>query len=228
MTSDNFILALELLPPALFDTLYMVLASSFFALILGLPMGVILYLTAKGQIKENLLIYKTLGMLVNIGRSFPFAILMIALIPFTRAIVGTSLGTTAAIVPLSIAAAPFFARIVEQSLREINRNVLEATQMMGATTSQIVNEVLLKEPLPSLISGFTSMVINLVGYSAMAGLVGGGGLGKVAIQYGYNQFNIFIMISTVALLIVVVEVIQWLSTKLIIKMQKKRGIISHE
>lgn len=228
MTSDNFILALELLPPALFDTLYMVLASSFFALILGLPMGVVLYLTAKGQIKENLLIYKALGMLVNIGRSFPFAILMIALIPFTRALVGTSLGTTAAIVPLSIAAAPFLARIVEHALKEINRSVLEATQMMGATTSQIVNEVLLKEPLPSLISGFASMVINLVGYSAMAGLVGGGGLGKVAIQYGYNQFNVFIMISTVALLILVVEIIQWLSTKLVLKMQKKRGLLPHE
>lgn len=228
MTSDNISLALNLLPSALFDTLYMVVASSFFALLIGLPLGIILYLTAKGQIKENSGVYKTLGAIVNIGRSFPFAILMIALIPVTRLIVGTSLGTTAAIVPLSFAAAPFFARIVEQSLRDVDRAVIEAAQMMGATNSQIVVEVLLKEPLPSLVSGFSSMVINLVGYSAMAGLVGGGGLGKVAIQYGYNQFNVFLMISTVVLLILVVECIQWIATKIVLKMQKKRGLIIHE
>lgn len=228
MTQENISLALDLLPPALFDTLYMVVASSFFALLIGLPLGIILYVTAKGQIKENAAVYKSLGMIVNIGRSFPFAILMIALIPLTRLIVGTSLGTTAAIVPLSIAAAPFFARIVEQSLRDVDRAVIEASQMMGATDSQIIVEVLLKEPLPSLVSGFSSMVINLVGYSAMAGLVGGGGLGKVAIQYGYNQFNVFLMISTVLLLILVVECIQWISTKVVLHMQKKRGLIAHE
>jgi len=228
MTPENISLALDLLPPALFDTLYMVVASSFFALLIGLPLGIILHVTAKGQIKENTAVYKSLGMIVNIGRSFPFAILMIALIPVTRLIVGTSLGTTAAIVPLSIAAAPFFARIVEQSLRDVDRAVIEASQMMGATDSQIIVEVLLKEPLPSLVSGFSSMVINLVGYSAMAGLVGGGGLGKVAIQYGYNQFNVFLMISTVVLLILVVECIQWISTKVVLHMQKKRGLISHE
>ena len=228
MTSDNILLALDLLPSALFDTLYMVGAASFFAVLLGLPIGVILYLTGKGQIKQNLAIYKTLGMIVNIGRSFPFAILMIALIPFTRAIVGTSLGTTAAIVPLSIAAAPFFARIVEEALKQVDINVLQATQMMGATTPQIINEVLLKEPLPALISGFSNMVINLVGYSTMAGLVGGGGLGKVAIQYGYNQFNVFIMIATVILLILVVESIQWISNLGVIKLQKKRGLLFHE
>ena len=206
----------------------MVGAASFFAVLLGLPIGVILYLTGKGQIKQNLAIYKTLGMIVNIGRSFPFAILMIALIPFTRAIVGTSLGTTAAIVPLSIAAAPFFARIVEEALKQVDINVLQATQMMGATTPQIINEVLLKEPLPALISGFSNMVINLVGYSTMAGLVGGGGLGKVAIQYGYNQFNVFIMIATVILLILVVESIKCISNLGVIKLQKKRGLLFHE
>jgi len=228
MSSDNILLALDLLPSALFDTLYMVIASSFFALLLGLPMGVILYVTGKGQIKENRMVYKTLGIIVNIGRSFPFAILMIALIPVTRAIVGTSLGTTAAIVPLSIAATPFFARIVEEALKQVDKNVLEATQMMGATTPQIITEVLLKEPLPSLISGFSNMVINLVGYSTMAGIVGGGGLGKVAIQYGYNQFNVFIMITTVIILILVVESIQWISNLCVIKLQKKRGLLFHE
>ena len=127
-----------------------------------------------------------------------------------------------------MAAAPFFARIMEEALKQVDKNVLQATQMMGATTPQIITEVLLKEPLPSLISGFSTMVINLVGYSTMAGLVGGGGLGKVAIKYGYNQFNVFIMIATVILLILVVESIQWMSNRCVIKLQKKRGLLFHE
>lgn len=228
MNSNNISLALSLIPKATFDTLYMVGAASFFSLILGLPLGIILFLTGKGGRKESFLLHKCLSTLVNIGRSFPFAILMIALIPFTRAIVGTSLGTTAAIVPLTIAAAPFFARIVEERLMEVDRHILEAIDLMGASTWQMITCVLIKEPLSSLVTGFGSMVINLIGYSAMAGLVGGGGLGKVAIQYGYNQFNIFIMITTVTALIILVQLVQAITKKIEQAILCKRGIISNE
>jgi D-methionine transport system permease protein len=228
MNSENLSLALNLIPKASIDTLYMVALSSFFALLIGLPLGIILYLTGKGKRKDSPLIYKGLSALVNIGRSFPFAILMIALIPFTRALVGTSLGTTAAIVPLSVAASPFFARVVEQCLLQVDRHVIEAVELMGASTKQLILKVLLKEPLPSLILGFGNMAINLIGYSAMAGLVGGGGLGKVAIQYGYNQFNLFIMMATVASLIVLVEAVQGCTNTLSQAILKKRGITGHE
>ena len=228
MISDNLSFALDLLPQGVLDTLYMVLSSSFFAFLFGLPIGIILSLTSKGQIKEHPLLYKTLSMLVNIGRSFPFAILMIALIPLTRMIIGTSLGTTAAIVPLSIAAAPFFARVVEQCLKEIDKHIIETAQLMGITTLQLIRKVLLIEPLPSLIHGFVNMMIHLVGYSAMAGLVGGGGLGKIAIQYGYNQFNVFIMTATVSLLIALVAVLQWAGNRIVLHIHKKRGLLPHE
>lgn len=228
MNLSDVLLALDLIPKATLETMYMVLLSSFFALIIGLPLGIILYLTGKGKRKDNPFVYKLLSTAVNIGRSFPFAILMIALIPFTRAIVGTSLGTTAAVVPLSVAAAPFLSRIVEQCLLEVDRHILEAVELMGASTRQIISKVLLQEPLPSLILGFGNMMIGLIGYSAMAGLVGGGGLGKVAIQYGYNQFNASVMVLTVATLIVLVEVIQAVTNKLSSSILKRRGIISHE
>lgn len=219
----NLDLALQLLPPQLFNTLYMVFASAFFGLILGLPLGLILTLTGKGQLKENLFVYKILGVLVNIGRSFPFAILMVALIPVTRWLVGTSLGTTASIVPLAIAAAPFFARLVESNLLEVDPHLVEAAVVMGSNTKQIVGKVLLPEAFPSLLASLTLTLVNLVGYSAMAGLVGGGGLGQVAIQYGYNRFNTPIMIATVALLIVLVQAIQWTGSSAVYAIQKKRG-----
>jgi D-methionine transport system permease protein len=228
MITSELSLALELLPQATLDTIYMTIVSTFFAVLLGLPLGIILYLTGKGRRKDCPLVYKSLSSLVNIGRSFPFAILMIALIPFTRWIVGTSLGTTAAIVPLSLAAAPFFARSVEHSLAQIDIHIIEAVELMGASTMQIIYKVLIKEPLPGLISSLGNTAINLVGYSAMAGLVGGGGLGKVAIQYGYNQFNIAVMVSTVAILILLVEGLQALSNAVSHSLLKKRGIISHE
>ncbi|MBS0624487.1 MAG: ABC transporter permease [Verrucomicrobia bacterium] len=225
---DNFDLALQLLPLQLWNTIYMVFVSAFFAFLLGLPLGVILTVTDKGHIREHTAINKILGTIVNIGRSFPFAILMVALIPFTRLIVGTSLGTTASIVPLTIAAAPFVARLVESSLKEIDRNILEAALVMGSTPWQIVQKVLLCEALPSIISGMTLTLVNLIGYSAMAGLVGGGGLGQVAIQYGYNRFNTTIMVLTVALLIVLVQVIQWIGNKLVQSILKKRGKLTHD
>lgn len=228
MNSENIQLALQLLPLQLWNTIYMVFVSAFFAVLIGLPIGVILTITDKGQIKEHTTTYKVLETIVNIGRSFPFAILMVALIPVTRWIVGTSLGTTASIVPLTIAAAPFVARLIETSLKEIDRHILEAVIVMGSNTWQIITKVLLAEALPSIISAITSTVINLIGYSAMAGLVGGGGLGQVAIQYGYHRFNTFIMIITVILLILLVQVVQWLGGYLAQSILKKRGRIAHD
>ena len=228
MNSENIQLALQLLPLQLWNTIYMVFTSAFFAVLIGLPLGVILTITDKGHIKEHPAIYKSLETIVNIGRSFPFAILMVALIPVTRWIVGTSLGTTASIVPLTIAAAPFVARLIESSLKEVDRHILEAVIVMGSSTWQMITKVLLPEALPSIVSGITLTVISLIGYSAMAGLVGGGGLGQVAIQYGYHRFNTFIMITTVILLILLVQSVQWLGGYIVQSILKKRGKLSHD
>ncbi len=225
---SNIELAFQLLPLQLWNTLYMVFVSAFFAVLFGLPIGVILTICSKGHVKEHLGIYKVLETIVNIGRSFPFAILMVALIPFTQFIVGTSLGTTAAIVPLTIAAAPFVARIVETSLKDVDRHILEAAIVMGSNTWQIITKILIQEALPSILSGVTLTIVNLIGYSAMAGLVGGGGLGQVAIQYGYNRFNTFIMVVTVILLILVVQAVQWIGNRCVHSIYKKRGTLAHE
>lgn len=224
MSEDNIQLALQLLPIQTWNTLYMVFASAFFAFLIGLPIGILLTITSKNHIKANALVYKTLELIVNIGRSFPFAILMVALIPFTRAIVGTSLGTTASIVPLTLAAAPFIARVIETNLREIDRNILEAAEVMGACTWETISKVLIPEALPGIIQGMTLTLVNLVGLSAMAGLVGGGGLGQVAIQYGYNRFNTEIMLLTCALLIILVQLIQYAGNALAHKITTKRGL----
>jgi D-methionine transport system permease protein len=220
---SNFDLALQLLPAQLWNTLYMVFASAFFGLLLGLPLGLILVLTGKGRLKQNLPVYKTLEAIVNIGRSFPFAILMVALIPFTRWLIGTSLGTTASIVPLSLAAAPFLARLIEANLSEVDSHLIEAGTVMGSNVRQIVLKILLPEAFPSLIASMTLTLVNLVGYSAMAGLVGGGGLGQVAIQYGYNRFNTPIMAATIALLIILVQCIQWAGNAAVYAVNKNRG-----
>ena len=225
MKESNFTLALRLLPGATWDTLYMVFVASFIGLLIGLPLGIILFVTGKGQIAEKRRLHQVLGIIVNIGRSFPFAILIIAVIPFTRLIIGTSLGTTASIVPLSIAAAPYIARIVEVSLQGVSFSLTEAALVMGSTTSQIIRKVLLPESLPNFIANFTVAVVNLVGYSAMAGLVGGGGLGTVAIQYGYQRFNGVLMFWTVVLLIIIVMIIQWLGGKLSKTISQKRGLL---
>jgi len=225
---SNIELALNLLPLQLWNTIYMVFVATFFAFVIGLPLGIILTITDKGQIKQNASIYKILEAIVNIGRSFPFAILMVALIPFTRWVVGTSLGTTASIVPLTIAAAPFVARLIETSLKEIDRHILEAAIVMGSNSWQIVTKVLLPEALPSIVSATTLTIVNLIGYSAMAGLVGGGGLGQVAVQYGYNRFNTFIMFVTVALLILLVQTVQWVGSYFASSISKKRGKTSND
>ena len=218
--ADNIQLALEIIPIELWNTIYMVFVSTLIAIIIGLPLGIVLVITDKGNIKENRLVNSILGTIINIGRSFPFIILMVAIIPFTRMIVGTSLGTTATIVPLSIAAAPFVARVIESSLNEIDKGVIEAAEAMGSNLMEIIFKVMLPEAMPSIILGITLTVVNLVGYSAMAGTVGGGGLGKVAIQYGYQRYNNFIMITTVIVLIILVQLIQWTGNTLAKKINK--------
>ncbi len=225
---DNIDLALQLLPLQLWNTIYMVFVSAFFAVVIGLPIGVILTITDRGHIRPSPRLYKILETVVNVGRSFPFAILMVALIPFTRWVVGTSLGTTASIVPLTISAAPFVARLIENSLKEVDRHMIEAASVMGSTSRQIIFKVLIPEALPSIIAGITLTVVNLIGNSAMVGLVGGGGLGQVAIQYGYNRFNTFIMVTTVILLIVLVQIVQWAGNRLVRSIGKKRGKIVYD
>ena len=217
----------KLLPIELWNTIYMVLASGVVAILIGLPLGIILTITDKGHLKPHATIHQMLGAIINIGRSFPFAILMIALIPLTRWIAGTSLGTTASIVPLSIAAIPFAARLVEASLKEVDKGMVEAALVMGSTPFQIILKVLIPESLPSLILGGTTMMINLIGYSAMAGTMGGGGLGKIAIQYGYQRFNVPIMIITVILLIILVQAVQQLGHGLTRRILHKRGKSRH-
>ncbi|MHC1718014.1 MAG: methionine ABC transporter permease [Acidaminococcaceae bacterium] len=190
------------------ETCYMVAASTIISTLIGLPLGVILTVTRKGHILENAPVNAVLGAIVNATRSTPFIILMVAIIPLTRIIVGSSIGTTAAIVPLTISAAPFIARIIESSLLEIDHGVIEAAQAMGASPLQIVNKVLLPEALHSIVLGITLAIISLIGYSAMAGALGGGGLGDLAIRYGYQRFRVDIMIATVIVLIAQVQIVQ--------------------
>jgi D-methionine transport system permease protein len=223
MNHANIDLALHLVPIELWNTLYMVFVSAFFSILIGLPLGIILTLTDKGHLKENRIVHEVLGTIVNIGRSFPFAILMIAIIPITRFIVGTSLGTTASIVPLTLAAIPFFARIAEAAFKEIDKSLVEAAVVMGAAPCQIVRKILLPEALPSLIIGATTTFINLIGYSTMAGTMGGGGLGKIAIQYGYQRFNTFLIVVTVILLIILVQAVQWIGNQAAKSINHKRG-----
>lgn len=199
---------ISLLLDSLLETCYMVAISTFLSTLLGLPLGVILTVTDKGHILENRTLNNILGNIVNATRSVPFIILMVAIIPLTRILVGTSIGTTAAIVPLTISATPFIARIIEGALKEVEYGVIEAAQAMGATPLQIIKKVLLPEALPAIILGITLAIISLIGYSAMAGALGGGGLGDLAIRYGYQRFRIDIMIITVVILIVQVQLVQ--------------------
>jgi len=205
---------LLLLAKATAETMYMVVLSSFFAILIGLPLGVILYATRKDNILEHHYIQKILAFIVNVTRSIPFIILMIAIIPFTRLIVGSSIGTNAAIVPLSISAMPFIARIVENALLEVNKGLIEAATAMGATAWQIIVKILIPEAFPAIINGLTLTLIALIGYSAMAGAVGGGGLGDLAIRYGYHRFDVSMMVSTIIIMVVLVQLIQWLGDKI--------------
>lgn len=219
--TESLALMTELLPQATFETLYMVFFSTLIAVLVASPIGILLVITETGGIRENQGWHQILSTIVNIGRSFPFSILMVAIIPFTRFVTGTSLGTTASIVPLSVAAIPFVARVLESSLKEVDQGIVEAAQAMGATTWQIIYKVLVPEALPGIVNGITLTIINLIGYSAMAGLIGGGGLGKVADQYGYKRYNTPIMIATIILLILLVQSIQWGGNRIAQKINKK-------
>ena len=212
---------LPLLAKALGETVYMVIVSMIVASLIGIPLGVLLATTAKGQILECMPLNRAIGAVVNALRSIPFIILMVAIIPFTRFIVGTSIGTTAAMVPLVLASIPFIGRQVETSLREVPAGLVEAALSMGATPLQIVRRVLLPEAMPSIVAQLTTVIIALVGESAMAGAIGGGGLGDLAIRYGYQRFRPDIMIATVVILIVLVQIVQFLGNRLANGLNKK-------
>ncbi|MBK4721785.1 ABC transporter permease [Azospirillum brasilense] len=197
-----------LLFKALLDTLYMVAVSGLLGTALGLPLGVLLAVTGRGELLQNLAFNRVAGVLVNMTRSTPFIILVVAIIPFTRLIAGTSIGTAAAIVPLTVAAVPFIARIVEGAVREVDRGLIEAAQSMGATPFQIIRKVLLPEAMPAIALGLTLSVVSLIGYSAMVGAVGGGGLGDLGIRYGYQRFLPEVMLAVVIVLIVLVQIVQ--------------------
>lgn len=209
------------LAQASLTTLYMVEASTFLTVLLGLPLGVLLVLSDKRGLRPRPLLNKLLGAVVNLTRSLPFIILLVVLIPFTRWIVGTSIGPTAAIVPLTLAAVPFFARVTETALREVPSGVIEAAQAMGSSDWQIVRKVMLKEAMPGLVLGIALTLISLVGYSAMAGAVGGGGLGDLAIRYGYQRFETEVMLATVVLLVAFVQVVQSVGDRIAAKISKR-------
>ncbi|MFB8216738.1 methionine ABC transporter permease [Streptomyces anulatus] len=204
------------------DTLYMVLWSTLVTVAGGLPLGVLLVLTDKGGLLQNTVVNKVVGVIVNIGRSMPFIILLIALIPFTTWVVGTFIGPTAMIVPLAVGAIPFFARLVETAIREVDHGLVEAVQSMGGSIPTIVRKVLLPQALPSLVSGVTTTLIVLIGYSAMAGAVGGEGLGSLAITNGFQRFDNRFMLVTVAVLVVIVTVIQVIGD-LAVRLLARRG-----
>lgn len=210
MSQEIIILLLK----ALWETTYMVTIASVLATLVGLPIGVMLATTRKGGILEKPSFYNVLAFIVNAARSVPFIVLLLAITPLTRLIVGTSIGTNAATVPLIVAAIPFVARIIENALHEVPAGLIEAGLVMGATPLQIVYKILLPEALPSITEGITIVIIALIGYSAMAGTVGGGGLGNVAYNYGYERFDIKIMLITVVILIFQVQIIQWIGDKI--------------
>lgn len=214
---------LSVIGTATWQTFVMVIFSTIFSLILGLPLGILLcYSDPATGLHPQSLLNKILSVVINILRAIPFVILVILLFPFTRAIVHTAIGTKASIVPLTIAAAPFVARVIESSLKEVDPGVIQAARSMGSTNKQIIYKVLLPEALPSIVSGITLTIINLIGYSAMAGTVGGGGLGDVAIRYGYQRYRVEYMVGSVAIILILVEIVQVIGTNLTNKMQAKR------
>jgi D-methionine transport system permease protein len=199
---------IDLLITSLLETLLMVAVAGAIAVVIGIPLGVILVVTSRGAMLQNLSVNRALGFVVNATRSVPFVILMVAIIPFTRWVAQTSIGTTAAIVPLSVAAIPFMARIAENALREIDPGLITAARAMGASPLQIIAKVLLPESLPGLVAGVIVTLVSLIGYSAMAGAIGGGGLGDMGIRYGYQRFLPEVMLAVVVVLIVLVQAVQ--------------------
>lgn len=217
--------SLALVLTSTWQTLIMVFFSAIFSTVIGLPVGILLSITRKSQnggLLPNAGVNIVLGKIVNILRSFPFIILMIVLLPLSRLILGKGIGTAATIVPLSIAASPFVARVVESALNEVDGGVIQAARAMGSTNFEIIFKVMLKEALPSLVSGFTLTIINLIGYSAMAGALGGGGLGDLAIRYGYQRFRTDIMIESIIVIILLVEIVQTSGNYIARKISSKR------
>ncbi len=216
---------IQLVMQATWQTIVMVFFSTIFSLVLGFPIGVLLHVTGspeQGGIIPHPVFCSVLSRIVNILRSFPFLILMIVLMPLSRLIIGTSIGTKATVIPLSIAAAPFVARIIETSLKEVDPGVVQAAKAMGSSNWQIISKVLIPEALPSLASGITLTIINLIGYSAMAGAIGGGGLGDLAIRYGYQRFRPSYMVCSVIIIIVMVELIQFIGDRISAHLLAKR------
>lgn len=218
MTTD---VILNLLWRSFWETIWMTGASGLLSLVIGLPLGLALVVTSRGGIAEQLPINSVLAALVNGFRAVPFVILLIALIPLTRLIVGTSLGTTAAIVPLTIAAIPYYARIAEVSLREVDRGLIDAVRAMGGNRWTIIREVLVPEAMPGIVAGFTVTLVTLIGASAMAGTIGGGGLGDLAIRYGYQRFETSVMVAVVIVLIILVCGMQWLGDRLATRLDRR-------
>ncbi|KAA0700840.1 ABC transporter permease [Neorhizobium sp. P12A] len=212
---------LEMLLRSLWETILMTGASGLISLVAGLPLGLALVVTARGGIAEHLWINRVLGAVINGFRSVPFIILLVALIPLTRLIVGTAIGTWAAIVPLAIAATPYYARIAEVSLREVDRGLIDAVRAMGGNRWTIIREVLVPEALPGIVAGFTVTLVTLIGASAMAGAIGAGGLGDLAIRYGYQRFETNVMIAVVIVLIILVCGMQWLGDRLVARLDHR-------
>jgi len=208
MFSEKLIEVLYMLPQATLETVFMTFASAVLASVLGFPLGTFLFITSPAGLSPMRITYNIVSRIVNLFRSIPFIILMILLIPFTRMIIKTSIGPSAVIIPLSIAAAPFVARVAESALEEVEKGVITAAKAMGSTNMQIIFKVLIPEALPALISGLALTIINLIGYSAMAGALGGGGLGDLAIRYGYYRFRIDVTIAAVIIILILVEAVQ--------------------
>lgn len=212
---------IQLLLSGIGETLYMVIVSTVVAYVFGIPLGVIMYITDKKGICRNRVINLVVGIIINIIRSVPFLILLVAILPFTRLVVGTTIGPTATIVPLIVAAIPFVARMVESSLKEVDGGVIEAAKSMGSSNFQIITRVLLPEAKPSLLVGLTIAITTILGYSAMAGFTGGGGLGAIATNYGYYRYQTDVMLVTVAILVIIVQIFQEVGIRIVNKLDKR-------
>nr|WP_256223930.1 MULTISPECIES: methionine ABC transporter permease [Pseudomonas] len=212
----------QLLLNATGETLYMVLLAALFTVLIGLPLGILLFVSRQDGLLPMVRLNRLLGMLVNLGRSLPFVVLLIALIPLTRLVVGTTLGSTAAVVPITIGAFPFFARIVENALDEVDKGRIEAVLAMGGHVGHVIGKVLLPEALPALLAGLTLTLVLLIGFSSMAGVIGGGGLGDLAIRYGYQRFNNQVMVATVVILVLLVQGVQSAGDRLVRSLAHRR------
>ena len=215
---------LGLLAQGIGETFYMVVVSTVAAYVIGIPLGVLLYVTAEDGILPNKVIYAIFSFVINVVRSVPFLILVVAILPFTRKVVGTTICSTATIVPLVVAAAPFVARMVESSLKEVDAGVIEAAKAMGSTNWQIIRKVLIPEARPSLLIGMTISFATILGYSAMAGFVGGGGLGAIAVNYGYYRYQVDVMLITVAVLVLIVQIFQEGGMRLVDKIDRRKKL----